>query len=84
WDFWRDLYGAGELLNEMMVNGIDFDEGTRDIVSDIALEIFDEDGKLTSGWELEQEGQVYKKISEAFKIISKKIKEESHTNRRKE
>ncbi|CAG8775190.1 31431_t:CDS:1, partial [Racocetra persica] len=73
WDCWRDLYGVGELLNEMLINGIDFDEGTREVVSDIALKVFDENGKLTAGWELEQNGQVYKNISEAFKVFARKL-----------
>ncbi|CAG8607767.1 20088_t:CDS:2 [Dentiscutata erythropus] len=84
WDCWRDLYGVGELLNEMLVNGIDFDEGTREVVSDIALKVFDEDGKLTAGWELEQDGQVYKNITEAFKVFSRKLKRNSNSYRRKD
>ncbi|CAG8464429.1 9191_t:CDS:2 [Ambispora leptoticha] len=36
WDFWRDLYGMEQLINEMRFNGVQFDEDTLDIINTVS------------------------------------------------
>ncbi|KAI8979193.1 hypothetical protein BDF20DRAFT_485535 [Mycotypha africana] len=39
WNMWRDVYGILDLVEEMSVNGIEFNNESRQLIRDISLEI---------------------------------------------
>ncbi|CAG8496394.1 5612_t:CDS:2 [Ambispora gerdemannii] len=43
WDFWRDIYGMEKLINEMRLNGVQFDEDTRNLLNTVSK-------NMESGW----------------------------------
>ncbi|KAH8555023.1 hypothetical protein BGW37DRAFT_482150, partial [Umbelopsis sp. PMI_123] len=74
WEHWKDVYGMDALINEMISNGVSFNDGTRRIVQEVVREM-DKDVGINDiegdgiKWSLDQRNTVNRMRASVTKFI---------------